>query len=63
MTDMKCKILESWPGLQEDLKNFLSDTDVWIISELKEARADENWQRVSDVIEIMELVHSVSHAH
>ena len=63
MTDMKSKILESWPGVKEDLKDFLSDTDVWIISELKEARAEKNWQRVSDVIEIMELVHDVSHSH
>jgi len=63
MTDMKSKILESWPGVKEDLKDFLSDTDVWIISELKGARAEKNWQRVSDVIEIMELVHDVSHSH
>ena len=37
MSDLKHTILESWPALKEDLENFLSDTDTWIISELKKA--------------------------
>ncbi len=63
MTETKHTILESWPGLKDDLEKFLSDTDAWIISELKEAHADKNWQKVSDVTEIMELVHNISHSH
>ena len=63
MTDVEYTILESWPELKEDLKKFLSDTDAWIISELKEAWTNKNWQKVSDVIEIMELVHNISHSH
>ncbi len=63
MTDEKYTILQSWPRLKEDLKKFLSDTDAWIISELIEACADKNWQKVLGVIEIMELVHNISHSH
>lgn len=63
MTDAEHTILESWPELKEDLKSFLSDTDAWIISELREACANKNWQKVSKVIEIMELVHNLSHSH
>ena len=37
MSEIKYTILESWPALKEDLGSFLSDTDAWIISELKKA--------------------------
>lgn len=47
MTETKHTILESWPGLKDDLEKFLPDTDAWVISELKEAQADKNWQKVS----------------
>ena len=43
MTDVEYTILESWPGLKEALKNFLSDTDAWIISEFKEAFTNKSW--------------------
>ncbi len=56
-------ILESWPALKEDLNSFLSDTDAWIISELKKAKVAKDWQTVGNVIEVMELVHNLSHSH
>ena len=37
MSEKKYTILESWPMLKKDLESFLSDTDAWIISELKKA--------------------------
>ncbi len=63
MSEMKYTILESWPGLKEDLGGFLSDTDAWIISELKEAHKAKDWGSVLNIIDIMELVHDMSHSH
>jgi flagellin-specific chaperone FliS len=56
-------ILKAWPGLKEDLVNFLSDTDAWIIDELKKARKAKNWDDIDKVIDIMESVHAMSHQH
>ena len=63
MAQPKCTILESWPALKEDLGSFLSDTDDWIISELKKAHAANNWEAVLKVVDIMELVHNMAHSH
>ena len=63
MSEMKYTILESWPALKEDLISFLSDTDAWIIAELKNAHEAKDWGKVLNVIEIMESVHSMSHSH
>ena len=63
MSEMKYKILESWPALKEDLISFLSDTDAWIIAELKNAHRAEDWKKILNVIDIMESVHSLSHSH
>jgi len=63
MSEMKYKILESWPALKEDLISFLSDTDAWIIAELKNAHRAEDWEKILNVIEIMESVHTLSHSH
>ena len=63
MSEMKDKILESWPALKEDLISFLSDTDAWIIAELKNAHRAEDWEKILNVIEIMESVHTLSHSH
>ena len=63
MSKMKYTILESWPALKEDLESFLSDTDAWIISELKTAQTAKNWKTVGNIIEVMELVHNLSHSH
>jgi len=60
---MKYTILESWPALKEDLVNFLSDTDAWAISELNNAYENKNWEKVSKLIEVMELLHNLSHSH
>ena len=56
MPELKNTILESWPALEEDLIGFLSDTDAWIITELKNAQEAKDWEKVLDVIEIMESV-------
>jgi len=63
MSQTKFKILESWPALKEDLISLLSDTDAWLISELKKAHEAKDWQAVAKVIDVMELVHNMSHSH
>lgn len=56
-------ILESWPELKDDLHDFLADTDAWIIANLKEAHQTGDWTTVQKVIEVMEMVHGMAHAH
>ena len=63
MSELKYTILESWPALKEDMISFLSDTDAWIITELKNAHEAKDWQKILSVIEIMESVHTLSHSH
>ncbi|MFC2050984.1 hypothetical protein ACFLTN_07415 [Chloroflexota bacterium] len=63
MSELKYTILESWPGLKDDLVSFLSDTDSWTIAELKKARQTKNWDKVDKVIDVMESVHTLSHSH
>jgi hypothetical protein len=63
MSELKYTILESWPGLKDDLVIFLSDTDVWTIAELKKARQTKNWDKIDKVIDIMASVHTLSHSH
>ena len=63
MSEMKYTIIESWPRLKEDLVSFLSDTDAWIIAELKDALQTENWEKVRKVLDVMESVHNLSHSH
>lgn len=63
MSQTKSTILESWPGLKEDLQNLLSDTDAWVISELKEAHKAKDWERVLNLIDIMDMLHNMSHSH
>jgi hypothetical protein len=63
MSEMKYTILESWPALKEDLGSFLSDTDGWVISKLKEAHEAQDWGSVLNIIDVMELLHNMSHSH
>ncbi len=63
MAEIKYTILKTWPALKEDLESFLSDTDAWIISELKKARTAQDWKAISKVIEIMEFLHNMNHSH
>ncbi len=63
MSQMKYRILESWPALKEDLSSLLSDTDAWIISELRQAQKDNDWEKVLKIIDVMELIHGMSHSH
>ena len=63
MSNVKYTILESWPMLKDDLINFVSDTDAWIIAELKIAFETKNWDRISNIIDVMESVHDLSHSH
>jgi hypothetical protein len=63
MSQIEYTILESWPALKEDLRNFLSDTDAWVISDLKKAHEARDWEEVLKVIDVMELVHNMSHSH
>jgi len=63
MPETKHTILESWPKLKEDMGNFLSDTDAWVISELRSARRTKDWGKIRKIIDIMELLHNMSHSH
>lgn len=63
MSQIKYTILESWPALKEDLQSFLSDTDAWVIFELKKAQESNDWEKVINLIDVMELVHNMSHSH
>jgi len=63
MSQIKYTILESWPALKEDLQSFLSDTDAWVIFELKKAQESTDWRKVINLIDVMELVHNMSHSH
>jgi hypothetical protein len=49
--------------LKEDLINFLGDTDAWIITELRKAYRDKDWGRISNIIDVMDSVHDLSHSH
>jgi hypothetical protein len=62
MPKSKHSILESWPMLKEDLISFLSDTDAWLIIELKEAYKTKDWGRIANVIDVMDSVHDLSHS-
>jgi hypothetical protein len=63
MSDIEHTILESWPMLKEDLISFLSDTDAWVIAELKKASETSDWGRIRNLIEVMDSVHNLSHSH
>ncbi|UCG54345.1 MAG: hypothetical protein JSV32_07085 [Dehalococcoidia bacterium] len=63
MSETKYTILQSWPALKEDLGSFLSDTEAWTISELEKAHEANDWEKVLNVIDVMELVHNMSHSH
>ena len=63
MSEMKYTILESWPALKEDLAGLISDTDAWVISKLEEAHEAKDWGSVLNIIDIMELLHNMSHSH
>ena len=63
MSEMKYTITGSWPGIKDGLRNFLSDTDGWAMNELQNARDDKNWEAVNAVLEIMEMLHGISHDH
>jgi len=63
MTETKSTILESWPAIKEDLRDFLSDTDAWIISEIKKAYEYKDWEMVLKLIDVMDTVHNLSHSH
>jgi len=49
--------------LNEDLISFLSDTDAWVIAELKKASKTKDWARISNIIDVMDSVHDLSHSY
>jgi hypothetical protein len=63
MSNIEYTILESWPMLKEDLISFLSDTDAWVITELKKACENKDWGRIAKVIDVMDSLHNLSHSH
>jgi len=63
LSQEKYTILESRPALKEDLQSFLFDTDAWVIFELKKAQESNDWGKVISLIDVIELVHNMSHYH
>ena len=63
MSNIEYTILGSWPMLKGDLISFLSDTDAWVIAELKKACETQDWDKISNVIDVMDSIHNLSHAH
>ena len=63
MPDSEYTILESWPMLKEDLLSFLSDTDAWVIAELRKAYEAKDWGKVSNIIDLMDSIRELSHSH
>jgi hypothetical protein len=63
MSEMKYTIVDSWPALKDDIQSFLSDTDCWAISQIKEVYKSREWNKLSKIIDIMETLHSISHSH
>ena len=63
MSDKEYTILKSWPMLKEDLVSFLSDTDAWVITELKKAYQSKDWGGISNIIDVMDSIHNLSHSH
>jgi len=63
MSNKEYTILESWPMLKEDLISFLSDTDAWVIAELKKAYEAKDWGRIGNIIDVMDSIHNLSHSH
>ena len=61
MSEMKRTTLELWPELKEDLESFLSNTDTWMISELKTAYQAKDWKATIKLIGVMESVHNLNH--
>ena len=56
-------IINSWPRLKDDLGAFLSDTDAWVIVQLRSAYETKDWDEVRKLLEIMDFVHNLSHSH
>ena len=63
MANTEYTILESWPMLKEDPISFLSDTDAWVIAELKLASKTKDWARIGNLIDVMDCVHDLTHSH
>jgi hypothetical protein len=63
MSNTEYTILESWPMLKEDLISFLSDTDAWVITELRKAYEVKDWGRIRNVIDVMDSLRNLSHSH
>jgi hypothetical protein len=63
MSNIEYTILESWPMLKKDLVSFLSDTDAWVIAELKKACETQDWNKIRNVIDMMDSIHNLSHSH
>ena len=63
MSNIEYTSLESCSMLKKDLINFLSDTDAWVIAESKKACETQDWDKISNVIDVTGLIHNLSHSH
>jgi hypothetical protein len=48
---------------KEDLISFLSDTDAWVITELRPVSKTRDWPRIGNFADVMDCVHDLSHSH
>ena len=63
MSEYNHTMIDSWPYLKDDLGTFLTDTDAWVITQLRSAYETKDWEAVSTLLEIMDFVHNLSHSH
>lgn len=63
MASTEHSIIGYWPALKTDLTRLISDTDAWVIAEIKKAYENKDWDRIGKVIEVMDLIHDLSHGH
>lgn len=58
----KRTILEMWPVLNEDMKNFISDRPGWLINALEKARekkGSSGWKDVETLINILQFLKDI----
>ena len=59
MADKQRTLLEMWPALKDDMKNFISDRPGWFIDALSTARArkgSQGWKDVETIINILQFL-------
>ena len=59
MSNKTHSVLEMWPAIKDDFKNFMSDRPGWLIAALENAcnkKGPGGWRDVERVIEILRFL-------